>query len=127
MTTFPERLIEVMNALDLPTQKALADFCEVSEGLVAQWFKGDTKLGPKPLKAFSAKTYYNLDWLADGTLPKFRNLPNNNHHAAAFSPDEEKLLKAFRAANMSQRQVGLIWAETILAGKDLEQRSGTND
>jgi hypothetical protein len=61
-----------MSELNLSNNKALADFCEVSEGLVTQWFSGQTKLGPKPLKAFS-RTNINLDWLTTGKLPKYRS------------------------------------------------------
>lgn len=60
-----------MRELDIETPKALADFCEVSEGLVSQWFSGQTKLGPKPLRAF-ARTRFSLDWITDGVLPKYR-------------------------------------------------------
>lgn len=65
------RLEEVMKELNLTTRSDLADFCHVSEGLVAQWFSGMTKLGPKPLKAF-ARTKFSLDWLTEGKLPKYR-------------------------------------------------------
>jgi len=65
------RLKQVMKELNLTTNAELADFCGVSQGLVAQWFSGMTKLGPKPLKAF-ARTQFSLDWLTDGKLPKYR-------------------------------------------------------
>lgn len=65
------RLTEVMKELGLKTKADLADFCGVSQGLVAQWFSGMTKLGPKPLKAFG-RTQYSLDWITEGRLPKYR-------------------------------------------------------
>lgn len=71
MNELSQRLLEVMQELDLAKPKDLADFCGVSEGLVSQWFSGATRLGPKPLRAF-ARTNFSLDWLADGTLPKYR-------------------------------------------------------
>jgi phage repressor protein C with HTH and peptisase S24 domain len=72
MNTLSDRLREAMRELNLSNNRALADFCEVSEGLVTQWFSGQTKLGPKPLKAFS-RTNFNLDWLTTGKLPKYRD------------------------------------------------------
>lgn len=72
MNTLGERLREVMQELKIESPKELAKFCEVSEGLVSQWFSGYTKLGPKPLKAFS-RTHFNLSWITDGALPKYRN------------------------------------------------------
>lgn len=72
MNTLGERLREVMQELDIKTPKALSEFCGVSEGLVSQWFSGQTKLGPKPLKAF-ARTHFSLDWIANGELPKYRD------------------------------------------------------
>lgn len=71
MNNLSDRLREVMAELNLGNNKSLADFCEVSEGLVTQWFSGQTKLGPKPLKAFS-RTSFSLDWLTTGKLPKYR-------------------------------------------------------
>lgn len=71
MNTLPTRLTEIMAELGLEKPKDLADFCGVSEGLVSQWFSGRTKLGPKPLRAFS-RTHFNLDWVTDGRLPKYR-------------------------------------------------------
>lgn len=65
------RLKQVMKELNLTTNAELADFCGVSQGLVAQWFSGMTKLGPKPLKAFG-RTQFSLDWITDGKLPKYR-------------------------------------------------------
>jgi phage repressor protein C with HTH and peptisase S24 domain len=78
MTTLKERLIEVMEDLGISGQRELADFCDVSEGLVTQWFQGSTGLGPKPLKAFAAKTDYSLNWLSDGSLPKRRSRQSGN-------------------------------------------------
>jgi len=65
------RLKQVMKELNLKTNAELAEFCGVSQGLVAQWFSGMTKLGPKPLKAFG-RTQFSLDWITDGKLPKYR-------------------------------------------------------
>lgn len=129
MTTLNERLLIVMDELEIPSQRALAAFCGVTEGLVAQWFSGDTKLGPKPLKAFAAKSYFSLNWISDGALPKYRNRPESQatQRAEEYSPEENKLVMAYRSANLSQRIIGLTWADTILAGTDLDQRSGTND
>ena len=129
MSTLNERLLTVMDELDIPSQRALAAFCGVTEGLVAQWFSGDTKLGPKPLKAFAAKSYFSLNWISDGVLPKYRNRPESqrNTYVEERCPEEDRLVMAYRAANFSQRAIGLTWADTILAGTDLDQRSGTND
>lgn len=71
MDDLARRLKQVMKELNLTTNAELADFCGVSQGLVAQWFSGMTKLGPKPLKAFG-RTQFSLDWLTDGKLPKYR-------------------------------------------------------
>ncbi len=76
METLKDRLNEVMEDLKLTKAKDLAIFCDVSEGLVTQWFSGQTNLGPKPLKAF-ARTRFNIDWIADGTLPKYREKVSN--------------------------------------------------
>lgn len=72
METLADRLREVMKELGLKAPGELATFCGVSAGLVTQWFTGQTKLGPKPLKAF-ARTNFNLDWIVEGRLPKYRN------------------------------------------------------
>lgn len=53
--------------------RELAAFCGVSEGLVAQWFSGQTKLGPKPLTAFS-RTKFSLEWITEGKQPKYRRI-----------------------------------------------------
>jgi len=71
MNDLQSRLREVMTELELESASDLAKFCKVSEGLVSQWFAGSTRLGPKPLKAFS-RTQFSLDWLTDGRLPKYR-------------------------------------------------------
>jgi phage repressor protein C with HTH and peptisase S24 domain len=71
MNKLAERLSVVMQELGLEKPRDLADFCGVSEGLVSQWFSGKTKLGPKPLRAFS-RTQFNLDWITEGRLPKYR-------------------------------------------------------
>lgn len=70
-TTLSERLEEVMRELQIESPKELARFCDVSEGLVSQWFSGMTKLGAKPLIAF-ARTQFSLDWIVDGKQPKYR-------------------------------------------------------
>lgn len=71
MDDLATRLKQVMAELGLKSSVELATFCDVSQGLVAQWFSGTTRLGPKPLKAF-ARTQFSLDWLTDGKLPKYR-------------------------------------------------------
>lgn len=73
MNTLADRLLEVMDELEIKTQKDLADFAGVSKGLVAQWFRGDTQLGRKPLLAFEKKTNYSTRWLAEGVGEKYRN------------------------------------------------------
>jgi transcriptional regulator with XRE-family HTH domain len=69
-TTLGERLLEVMQELGIESPKELSRFCDVSEGLVSQWFSGTTKLGAKPLIAL-ARTQFSLDWIVDGRLPKY--------------------------------------------------------
>ncbi len=73
MSTLKERLEVLMAENGLTTQQQLADFAEVSKGLVNQWFKGDTGLGKKPLLAFEKKTRFSTQWLADGTGNKHRD------------------------------------------------------
>lgn len=85
MTNLAERLTEVMRVQHLGSAKELADFCEVSEGLVSQWFSGTTKLGPKPLKAFARKTRFSLDWITDGRLPIYREIGSDAQTAASKS------------------------------------------
>lgn len=75
MNDLSTRLKEVMVELGIRNSVDLAAFCQVSEGLVSQWFAGTTKLGPKPLRAFS-RTKFNLDWLATGHGPKYREETN---------------------------------------------------
>lgn len=82
METLKDRLQEVMQDLRLAKAKDLAIFCDVSEGLVTQWFSGQTKLGPKPLKAF-ARTRFNIDWIADGTLPKYRKQASDEEYGTS--------------------------------------------
>lgn len=82
METLKDRLQEVMDDLHLTKAKDLAIFCDVSEGLVTQWFSGQTKLGPKPLKAFS-RTRFNIDWIADGILPKYRKQDTNSEYGVS--------------------------------------------
>lgn len=80
MNDLATRLTEVMKELNISNSTELATFCGVSQGLVTQWFTGQTKLGPKPLKAF-ARTKFSLDWLTEGRLPKYR--------VSAFDGDSE--------------------------------------
>ncbi|MFZ6755778.1 S24 family peptidase [Undibacterium sp. Ji50W] len=91
METLKDRLSEVMKELHLSKAKDLAIFCDVSEGLVTQWFSGQTKLGPKPLKAF-ARTHFNIDWIADGTLPKYR--PQDTEEEYGHSTQYHKVIVA---------------------------------
>lgn len=93
MNDLPSRLREVMLELELTKPTDLAEFCDVSEGLVSQWFSGMTKLGPKPLKAF-ARTNFSLDWLTDGKLPKYRAGKSgaaevNQSNITAIHPDDD--------------------------------------
>jgi phage repressor protein C with HTH and peptisase S24 domain len=94
MNTLADRLTEVMKELGLEKPKDLADFCGVSEGLVSQWFSGRTKLGPKPLRAFS-RTQFNLDWITDGRLPKYRaeesGVPAGFRRVIAVDDDDPRL------------------------------------
>ena len=76
MSTLKERLEELMNDYNLVTQQQLADFADVSKGLVGQWFNGSTGLGKKPLLAFQKKTNYSTQWLIDGTGEKYQ--PNKD-------------------------------------------------
>lgn len=73
MNTLKNRLEEVMKEYNLKTQQDLANFAEVSKGLVNQWFKGETGLGAKPLIAFEKKTHFSTQWLADGKGKKYRD------------------------------------------------------
>lgn len=73
MNTLKNRLEEVMKEYNLKTQQDLANFAEVSKGLVNQWFKGETGLGVKPLIAFEKKTHFSTQWLADGKGKKYRD------------------------------------------------------
>ena len=73
MDTLKDRLEELMAEHGLTTQQQLADFAGVSKGLVGQWFNGSTGLGAKPLLAFSKKTRFSTQWLADGTGEKYQS------------------------------------------------------
>ncbi|HFC8542692.1 TPA: S24 family peptidase [Neisseria weaveri] len=73
MSTLQDRLKELMDAYGLKNQVELAKFAGVSKGLVGQWFKGDTGLGSKPLRAFEEKTNFSMRWLIDGTGEKYRD------------------------------------------------------
>lgn len=93
MTDLSNRLKEVMVELGIRNSVDLAAFCNVSEGLVSQWFAGTTKLGPKPLQAF-ARTNFNLDWLVNGKLPKYREERNvvglqRRSIVTAIHPDDD--------------------------------------
>nr|DAK35306.1 MAG TPA: Repressor protein CI [Caudoviricetes sp.] len=76
MSTLKERLEELMDDYNLVTQQQLAEFADVSKGLVGQWFNGSTGLGKKPLLAFQKKTNYSTQWLIDGTGEKYQ--PNKD-------------------------------------------------
>lgn len=80
MTTLKERLKELMAEHGLTTQQQLADFAEVSKGLVGQWFNGSTGLGAKPLLAFEKKTNFSPQWLVDGVGEKYRDVPRPRDH-----------------------------------------------
>ena len=128
MNTLPTRLIEVMQELGLEKPKNLAEFCGVSEGLVSQWFSGRTKLGPKPLRALS-HTHFNLDWIVDGRLPKYRtstltkteseNTSASGRAAAppdekgAAAPGEEELVLVYRMAADADKTFLLGVADAI--------------
>ena len=71
MSTLKERLEELMDDYNLVTQQQLAEFADVSKGLVGQWFNGSTGLGKKPLLAFQKKTNYSTQWLIED-LPVMR-------------------------------------------------------
>ena len=79
MNDLKSRLEELMAEYGLTTQQQLADFAEVSKGLVGQWFNGHTGLGKKPLLAFEKKTNYSSQWLIDGTGEKYRNSTPPQH------------------------------------------------
>ncbi|WP_136420318.1 helix-turn-helix transcriptional regulator [Herbaspirillum sp. ST 5-3] len=90
-TPLGERLKEVMKELQIESPKDLATFCDVSEGLVSQWFSGTTKLGAKPLIAMS-RTHFSLDWIVDGKQPKYRRdykKPQPQHMQLAANQDDE--------------------------------------
>lgn len=67
-----DRLKELMAEYELKTQQELADFAEVSKGLVGQWFNGTTKLGAKPLTIFDKKTHFSTQWLSEGRGQKYK-------------------------------------------------------
>lgn len=71
MNTLADRLTEIMVELGIKTPGEFAVYCGVTPGLVTQWFSGATKLGPKPLLAL-ARTHFDLDWITEGKLPKYR-------------------------------------------------------
>lgn len=93
MGNLRERILEIMEDMDMKLSKDLADFCGVSEGLVSQWLKEGDLIGPKrnlgakPLLAFS-RTNYNLDWIISGDGDKYR-----------IDPQACALLKLFKQAD----------------------------
>ena len=116
-----------MSELGIEKPKGLADFCGVSEGLVSQWFSGRTKLGPKPLRALS-RTHFNLDWIAEGRLPKYRaqeqraSAPEDDHVATTsyvydeseeLSHGEAELLLVYRFAADADKTFLLGVADAI--------------
>ena len=104
-----------MRELGLERPKDLAEFCGVSDGLVAQWFSGQTKLGPKPLKAF-ARTKFSLDWITEGRGPKYRDqepprVTTEKQQASVLSDlkwwvtlEEYQLLELYRDTDDEGRQ-----------------------
>jgi len=120
-TTLGERLHEVMQELGIESPRELAKFCGVTEGLVSQWFSGQTKLGPKPLLAFS-RTQFNLEWLLEGKLPKY-SLKKNSididaEPADEITPRQKVLLGLFEGLTDSQ-QDALI--------RELQEKKQQND
>ncbi|GGX53148.1 helix-turn-helix domain-containing protein [Undibacterium squillarum] len=125
MNTLKERLEEVMSELGMRKSSELASYCGVSASLVAQWFSGTTKLGSKPLKAL-AKTRFNIEWIADGTLPKYRaGAPAQVEALPVATPEvflvyatkrELSLLSKFREATHSGME--LIETTADVAEKD---------
>ena len=121
MNDLSVRLNEVMLELGLSKPVDLAKFCCVSEGLVSQWFSGATKLGPKPLKAFS-RTNFSLDWITDGKLPKYRLRPSNlvtmeNQNTVDDAPDIVGILKRIPVVGRVQAgEDGLIHIDEYPAG-----------
>ena len=106
-----------MPEMGLTTDKDLADFCGVSAGLVSQWFKGTSQLGAKPLKAFS-RTNFNLDWIVEGQLPKYRpGATNSGQRLDRSIPDPLpsqmiELLTAFQHCSVEHREQILSLALT---------------
>lgn len=104
-----DRLQEVMQELGLGSSRELAEFCDVTEGLVSQWSKGDAKLGAKPLLAL-ARTQFSLDWIVDGKLPKYSaerkhitvEKPGTNGNPIS-GDDAIEILTLFEAADEHQR------------------------
>jgi|GEM_PF-4835578 len=84
--TLGDRLREVMQELGINSPREFAEFCDVSEGLVSQWFSGTTKLGAKPLIALS-RTKFSLDWIVDGKLPKYSK--ERGHITVAPEPESK--------------------------------------
>lgn len=117
MNTLPSRLREVMDELGIEKPRELAEFCGVSEGLVSQWFSGTTKLGPKPLRAL-ARTHFNLDWIVEGRLPKYRIGPHRTSgggidHVATPSPQVRNELE-----KLSHGEADLLLVYRLAADAD---------
>lgn len=117
MSKLSERLNEVMHELEIDGAKELATFCGVSEGLVSQWFSGKTKLGAKPLRAF-ARTRFNLDWITDGKLPKYRTSApqatgEGASRAARLATDDVIMVPGSRVSFPSEGGVEFDLDETI--------------
>lgn len=126
MDTLGDRLLEVMRELRIESPRELAKFCNVSEGLVSQWFSGQTKLGPKPLLAFS-KTQFSIEWISTGKLPKYSPRPDmeidklngsNTEPADTLTPRQQALLGLFEGLTDSQ-QDALI--------RELQEKKQQND
>lgn len=93
MLELRDRLKILMSEYNLNTQQQLADFAEVSKGLVGQWFNGTTGLGAKPLMAFQKKTNFSSQWLLDGTGEKYRESPK-------YAEFAERLRQSIEASNI---------------------------
>lgn len=136
-TTLGERLKEVMRELKIESPKDLATFCDVSEGLVSQWFSGTTKLGAKPLISLS-RTHFSLDWIVDGKQPKYRSdydhAKETNIYLAANQDDETpapedyaQLILLFGKASKAVRKEALRSLDKSVKARDARKRSIGSD
>lgn len=128
MSQLPDRLTDVMQELSLTSRTELASYCGVSEGLVTQWFSGQTKLGPKPLKAF-AKTKFNIEWIADGTLPKYRPGSENEPIQPADKAEDAKTsAPKIALIYATEREIALLTAfrECTDRGQRLIEKSSNS-